>query len=223
MVKKYRIHVHEAPAPIREPITKFGGQPVWIHEPEWPLSRSLGVPMRFLGQFALGADLFSLCAAQMAYLFITEAQTYAEGTWRADAGENAVILQPGRWNGPTMPLSQGPTLYERVLLPDGTGTREDEREYTVTLEMDEDPDVLDENAFRARDEWDHYMDYVDENKVGGVPAFLQYPEYPGPGGWRLITQLNASVVPCGLPFGNGGIGYAFLSEDGGTAKFLWQS
>jgi uncharacterized protein YwqG len=223
MVKKYRIHVRKASAPIMKPVTKLGGQPVWIDEPQWPLSRSLGVPMRFLGQFTLVADLFSPCEAQMAYLFITEAQTHAEGTWRADGSENAVILQPGRWEGPVTSFSHGPTLYERVLLPDGTSTREDEHEYSVTFEPGEDPEVLDENAFHERDEWDRYIDYVDENKVGGVPAFLQYPEYPGPESWRLITQLNAFVVPCGLPFGNRGIGYAFLSEGGDIAKFLWQS
>src|SRR5689334_7363060 len=111
MVKKYRIHVQEASAPITETVTKLGGQPVWIDEPAWPLSRSFGVPMRFLGQVALDADLFGPCAAQMAYLFITEAQTYAEGTWRADAGENAVVLQPGGWEGPLASLRRGPTLY----------------------------------------------------------------------------------------------------------------
>lgn len=90
------------------------------------------------------------------------------------------------------------------------------------MEPGADPDLFDEAAFRRRGEWDQYMDYVEESKVGGTPVFLQYPEYPGLGSWRLLVQLNAVIVPVGLNFGDGGHGYAFLSEDGRTAKFLWQ-
>lgn len=36
LVLKNFIRVQEA---IKEPITKFGGQPVWLTEPQWPMSR----------------------------------------------------------------------------------------------------------------------------------------------------------------------------------------
>jgi hypothetical protein len=39
--------------------------------------------------------------------------------------------------------------------------------------------------------------------MGGTPAFFQYPEYPSPGHWRLLVQLNAAVVQAGLPLGDG--------------------
>lgn len=139
-------------------------------------------------------------------------------------GENAAILQPGSsWDGPVVALNHGPTLYEQVASADDSGLVEAPREYDVTLEPGEDPEALDEDAFRQRDAWDRYMHYVAESKLGGAPAFFQYPEYPGPGTWRLLVQLNALVVPAGLPFGDAGYGYAFLSEGGRVAKFLWQS
>jgi carbamoyl-phosphate synthase large subunit len=59
----------EADAPIREPVTKFGGQPVWIEGPDWPLSRQTGRPMRFIFQVALEPRLFGTIPARMAYLF----------------------------------------------------------------------------------------------------------------------------------------------------------
>ncbi|HEX8033723.1 MAG TPA: hypothetical protein VF510_07745, partial [Ktedonobacterales bacterium] len=145
------------------------------------------------------------------------------GTWLPDGGENAVILQPGFWDGPVASLARGPTLYERIASPDGSETFEEPREYAVALEPGEDPEVLDEDEFRQRGDWDRFMDYVEESKIGGTPAFLQYQEYPGPGRWQLLAQLNALIVPAGPNFGDAGYGYAFLSEDGRVAKFLWQS
>ena len=52
--------------------------------------------------------------------------------------------------------------------------------------------------------------------------FVQNEEYPGPGSWRLLLQIDSCKVPFCLNFGDGGVGYIFLSEDGKTAKFLWQ-
>ena len=47
MKKKYEIEFVESPDPINEAVTKFGGEPVWIGEPQWPLSRTTGNPMQF--------------------------------------------------------------------------------------------------------------------------------------------------------------------------------
>src|SRR4051812_18836685 len=41
--------------PVTEPVTKFGGQPVWLGEPAWPISRSDGVPMQFVCQVSVPA------------------------------------------------------------------------------------------------------------------------------------------------------------------------
>lgn len=222
MVKKYVLSARPSPTPITEPVTKLGGQPVWLGEPCWPLSKALGEPMRFIGQFVIYPEIFGACEARMAYLFMTESDTDIDGTWIPDGGENAVILQPGVWSGSSAPLRKGPTLSERIFDEKRALVEESPREYAVELRPDNDPEQLDESEFEASGNWDRFCAYVEESKIGGTPAFLQHPEYPDAGMWRLLVQINSTIVPAGPNFGDAGIGYAFLSEDMQTAKFLWQ-
>jgi hypothetical protein len=76
-----------AGGPIREPVTKIGGQPVWLEAPQWPLSRETGEPLQFLGQFTLDGG-------RLAYLFMGE-HNVGYGTHDPEGGENAVVIQPG--------------------------------------------------------------------------------------------------------------------------------
>ncbi|WP_017536723.1 YwqG family protein [Nocardiopsis halophila] len=107
MDKQYLRFV-KAETPILEPVTKLGGQPVWLEEPTWPLSAKTGNPMRFIGQIALPGD-----RPRLAYLFMTEDEDawLIERTWETDAGENAFFAQPGRPASlyDVRPLSTGPT------------------------------------------------------------------------------------------------------------------
>src|SRR5207237_6091180 len=103
--------------------TKFGGQPHWVSCPQWPISRAWRRPMQFVCQIALGTPPFGALAASMAYIFITHAAYRGRDTFFdpdiifPDAGENAVILQPGgRVPVETRPLLHGPSLH----LEDGT-------------------------------------------------------------------------------------------------------
>lgn len=74
---------------VREAVTKVGGQPVWLEEPQWPLSRETGQPMQFLGQFALDGG-------RLAYLFMTQDEDdWVDGTYEPEGGENALVIQPG--------------------------------------------------------------------------------------------------------------------------------
>jgi hypothetical protein len=54
--------------------------------------------------------------------------------------------------------------------------------------------------------------------LDGEPVWLQGDETPGPG-WRLVAQLSDRL---GHNFGDAGIGYLFVSPDGGEGRFLWQ-
>lgn len=222
MVKKYVMTARRVLKPITEPVTKLGGQPVWLDEPCWPLSKTLGEQMHFIGQFVLYPEIFGVCDARMAYLFMTESDTDVDGTWEPDSGENAVILQPGVWDGPSAPTREGPTLFERIFDDDFNFVEERPCEYAVDIRLGDDPDTLDESEFAASGELEQYAGYLSESKVGGTPAFLQFPEYPDAGSWHLITQLDSTIVPSGPNFGDAGIGYAFISQDGTTARFLWQ-
>lgn len=90
------IEFREATRQVHEVVTKFGGQPTWIQQPQWPISRETGKPMRFIGQVALDRTIFGSVRGQMAYLFMTDDDDYVDGTWEPDGGENAVVIQPGR-------------------------------------------------------------------------------------------------------------------------------
>src|ERR1019366_9388046 len=107
MVKKYTIAFRETRTPIVASATKFGGQPYWLTEPQWPLSRATGKPMRFICQIALTPEVFGSVLGQMAYLFMTDPDSdepWVDGTYEPDGGENALILQPGRLIVPIAPL-----------------------------------------------------------------------------------------------------------------------
>jgi uncharacterized protein YwqG len=103
-----------AMATVTEPVTKLGGQPVWIGEPQWPLSRELSAPMRFLGQFRLpGPDV------RVAYLFMSDDdEEFVDDTFEPEGGENALLVQPaGRVPSfvETIELATGPTLGRELV------------------------------------------------------------------------------------------------------------
>jgi len=229
MPRKYIIACREVSSPITDLVTKFGGQPVWVDEPSWPLSRQYGTPMQFICQIALPADLFSSLPARMAYLFVSD--DYDHGsvaeTCEPKGGENALILQPeGTWEATTLPLRDGPSLYRRT-----RHSSQWERtpcEFAVELHAGDDLDVgawddVDPDDTPA---WDAYMDALFEDKIGGAPVpTVNKPEFPDPAHWRLLLQLNTKDNEAGDPFflnlASDGVGYAFISRDGHRGRFLW--
>ncbi len=208
MIAKYKIEAFKVQKPIAMLETKFGGQPNWISEPCWPLSKSLQKPMKFLGQFVLYPEIFGSILPQIAYLFMTDSKDqFVSGTWLPDGGENAVILQPGKQYSHAIKILQGPTIEDE--------NTKQECEYGIKKEFGYD----NENQHLGSKE----TSYLDENKIGGTPFFLQYFEYPGLGRWKLIAQIQSTIIPQELNFGDAGIGYIFLSHDISEAKFIWQS
>ncbi len=216
-----QINYRETSAPITEPITKFGGQPVWIDGPSWPLSRSTGRPMRFICQVYLDPSLFGQVTGRMAYIFVSdftiEEQKQNQGnTYEMDGGENAVVVQPGRPYVPSTALTDGPSLRRYV----SPGSLVDTPcEFRVELTEGEEPPY--DPAHPGFDENDPtYEDqFLLVDKIGGSPHFVQYPEFPEGAGWRLLIQFGQT--PCELPFG-GGYAYVFLSKDGASGKMVWQ-
>lgn len=224
MVKRATIEFHEAKQPIREAVTKFGGQPTWLEEPQWPLSRESGTPMRFICQIRLDQELFGAVAARMAYLFMTDGEEYIDGTWEPDGGENAVILQPGEAPVETSKLTTGPALYRIVKKLLRSHLVPETCEYAVRLGYGEDPRQVDEDVLAtwSQNEAREHEEQLEGNKLGGTPLFVQGPELPDAGEWRLLLQLDSTRVPFFVNFGDSGVGYAFISADGRKARFLWQ-
>jgi len=188
---------------IDVPVTKLGGQPLWLRAPQWPVSASLAEPMTFIGQFRLdtgdsatgsgdpatgSGDSAAGGDVRMAYVFMTDSDEHVDGTWEPEGGENAVIIQP---DGRIPPF---------VAVRDvGSGPSRPAEDHLPVDELVTDDEEL----------WDF---------LGGDPVWLQGDETPG-AGWRLVAQLTDGF---GLNFGDAGIGYVFVSPDGAEGRFLWQ-
>ena len=223
--RRHSIQFVETKQTAKGLVSRFGGQPTWLDEPQWPISAQTGHPMRFICQIALDERLFPGYRAQMAYLFMTDEEDYVDGTWEPEGGENAVILQPGC--DPPVPvqgLTTGPSLYRMVkklftrhLVPKPCT-------FSVEGTLSDEPDFIPEDQ---REDWsdavyERYAASLDGNKIGGSPLFMQPDEFPQGGPWKLLLQLDSTQVPFFVNFGDVGVGYAFLSEDGTQARFLWQ-
>lgn len=204
--------------PVTEAITKFGGQPVWIDTPQWPLGKMSGKPMRFIGQIKLEEKLFGEKEAQMAYLFYSEGIDDNTDTFEIEGGENAVILQPG---APLVPFVEQMTGLSIVDIHD----EKTKCEFNVDLTYSEDPEFIPEyDAWELPEkENEKYYNAIGGNKIGGVPGFIQADEFPDNTPWQLLLQMDDECLTenCHLNFGVG-IAYAMINPEGTKARFFWQ-
>lgn len=186
--------------------------------------------MQFICQIALTADLFGDIEPRMAYLFLTDDEDATAETWDPDGGENAVILQPGGiWEGPSEPRREGPTLCQRTS-SGGVDWVTSPVELAVDLQSGEDAEegAWDDIDFEDQAAEDSYFEALFEDKVGGtpVPTVNTSPrDRFAVEEWRLLLQLNTKGEdPSDLfwvNFASDGTGYAFISQDGRRAKFIW--
>ncbi|MDH6219950.1 hypothetical protein [Streptomyces pseudovenezuelae] len=200
---------------VRDAVTKVGGQPVWLGEPQWPLSRGTGQPMEFLGQFAVAGG-------RLAYLFMTgDGHDSVDGTFDPEGGENALVVQPDgrvpdfvtvehRAEGPSAGADHLPGAADTEGDGgDGTGGERTEGEGA------EGEGGEGEGDGESRRPWQYL------GGPGVEPHWLQGEEPPGDG-WSLVVQLDSGKLPFDVDFGDSGVGYAFLSPDAKEGRFLWQ-
>ena len=232
MSRKYTLTYHEASSPITTLTTKFGGQPNWLEAPRWPLSRMYGRPMQFICQIAVDPALFGDLPARMAYVFMTDwdyKSAYPE-SFAPDRGENALVLQPGGlWDGPFLPVHEGPSLYRRFYR---SGRWEQTPcEFTVELRSGDDSDGGVWDRYPQEDAaQEAYWAALLEDKVGGTPVPTPFGRRFGADfdGWRLLLQLNAKdnaveeTDPFFLNMASDAVIYAFISVDGRRGKVLWE-
>lgn len=166
---------------INEPVTKFGGQPVWLTEPQWPMSSGWdNRPMMFVAQIVLDKKIFGNTEDKVAYIFVTHAEKseddfFAPDIIYPDEGENAVIIQPGgEVFLETRNIENGPTLF------DSSGLH---YEGYVRIRLSEDQEFIDSDMFRqiSEDKKKEYCNAVEGNKIGGTPYFFQGDEWPDGG------------------------------------------
>jgi hypothetical protein len=218
-LKRAALRLHPVNTPITEPVTKFGGQPVWLEAPQWPIGRANDKPMEFIGQVALDPQIFGDIPGKMAYIFMSgwedeEAEKDPE-SWDPDSGDNAVIIQPGGiTHVPTQPLATGPSM-ERWDAQFGRIPSDCEAQLTFEDEPYREP-PSDYDDGPEGEAWDD----LNIDKIGGTPCFIQYPEYPFGQPSPLILQMGESDL-LSANFGTGQA-HVFLSPDGRAAKMLWQ-
>jgi uncharacterized protein YwqG len=229
MAKRKTIAFRDSSDQIREPQTKFGGQPIWLTEPQWPLSRELGVPMRFIGQVAVPNDLFPEGDGKVVYIFMTDTDDYVDGTWEPNGGENAAIIQPAELSEAPIVLVEanatGPTIQRYVKTPFSKKLKPQDVELSVALSEEDEPDFISDSDKASLSDADNekYWDAIQGNKIGGNPAFIQYDEFPdSETDWRLLLQLDSCAVPFHLNFGDAGIGHVFVDTGVTKARLLWQ-
>ncbi|SEH01536.1 hypothetical protein SAMN05444920_120240 [Nonomuraea solani] len=189
-----------ADGPVREPVTKLGGQPVWLEEPQWPLSGATGEPMQFLGQFTLGGG-------RLAYVFMGD-EEYSGGTFEPEGGENAVVIQPGgrvpdhltvraRAAGPAACTDHLPRLAQTrtSVFFGGPGVE---------------PDWIHEERYPGEG-WNLLVQLTSE-----LADWLPFEGLAEHG-------VSEEVEPCHYTWGRSGWGtaWAFVSPDGKEGRFLW--
>ena len=225
MGQSNRFKLVTAAAPIAAAVTKFGGQPHWVAAPQWPLSRLTEKPMQFIAQIRLDPPLFAGVGGRMAYLFMSGDDEYVDSTWEPDGGENALVIQPGLYDGPSAPLRAGPSLYRLVEQPGQSHYEREPVEFGIESHLVQEPDYQprDERAEWTAQATEAYVRGLSGNKIGGAPLFLQGDEFPPGATWRLVMQLDSAAVPFFVNFGDAGVGYAFIDESERLGRFLWQS
>lgn len=219
-----RLILNVALEPIREPVTKFGGLPVWVEEPTWPRSAATGEQMLFIGQVVIARPLFPVETPCVAYLFITE--NPAVETWDPQSGENAVIIQSASTTRqPT--IIEGPSLRETYSEGSVRMTRALELSANVRIEP-----IPPEIPFEEVSQWDwpRQIGYYaalepTQQKIGGRPDWIQSDEAPE--GWRLLLQIsnfpwvNGNALDVSWNFGTGKC-YVLISPDCSRGILLWQ-
>jgi uncharacterized protein (TIGR02996 family) len=205
--------------PVTEPVTKFGGQPVWVERPCWPIS-SLREPMQFVCQVAVPSFFGPPLAGKMVYVFAVhpEFADWKEFCGRIspldpEEGDNAVVIQPGgsppapTWVLPVGAKGQrrrkrplriearatGPTLYDDKGNPG---------EWLLDLETGVDPDYTlnSKDTFPDDKAWDRYSEQVYGQKIGGAPDWgngraSEIDSLAADPDWRLLLHYD-----CGVPY-----------------------
>lgn len=230
MKSKHTLKLNASTSPIRKPVTKLGGQPVWLEEPQWPWSPTFDRPMLFLAQVALDPALFGGEAGRMAYVFVTDPDAYGDLTPQQSVGvpdwsnpfggENAVIIQPGgQVLNPDLadlrPVATGPTLVRYTQAKGGKRGIPTKVEWGTRQVPGHDPAVFDPNTMTDAD--------LQELKTGGTPALMWPTEFPEIADWALFFQADLGHMPFDLQLDPYWVLYGLLSPDGTTGALMLQT
>ncbi|GAB4207469.1 MAG: hypothetical protein OHK0022_35750 [Roseiflexaceae bacterium] len=230
MPARIRFQIIPSPAPIDQPVTKFGGQPVWVAAPTWPLDPETGEPMLFLAQIALDGGLFPGADGTVVYLFYSAAAEPLYGEAIA-----AVIQRGGQVFTSAapevsfVPQASGPAVFEL-----DAARHQVYREYQVIAEpATDEPSIPLTERYQLSD-LDLGSGYLFShpllagNKFGGQPLYIEGLDTPPApftsDEWLLLMQLapeqgywaqefQPNFYPFFLEMGEFGIMTVFIARD----------
>lgn len=189
--------------------TKFGGNPDWLDEPEWPICLLTNEQMRFIGQVKIEKEILAKSKAKMAYIFLKDRTPEKQ-----EVHECVVILQPGDNSSVrTINKSRGPALYRYV---NKTG-------YLNKLFREEYRQMPAIRPITEADMQNAELQLEPLNKILGSPEFVTSKNYPDKDtAWELLLQLNKDTIPFYLDIADGGIFYCFIDPEGTKARVIVQ-
>jgi uncharacterized protein YwqG len=202
---------HEVIEPITELETKFGGQPVWLENPMYPVNPVTQEPIPFLCQIKLEPKIFGQIEAKMAYIFFDTGESIDWDNW-------AVVFQPGEYEI----LDGNGNKLEHNHLTGNQLPEQIRKEFKVKLSFDSDKDFVVEDQ---RLEWsfEEFQDFQQQffgQKIGGTPAL--YVDWMAPNSdltdWNLLLQIDANS-DAGFPLeidglSDNGLLWFYISKNG---------
>ena len=175
-MKAYKIDRFISQSEDKHFITKFGGQPDWIEQPQWPVSLAWdNRPLKFIGQIRLNDFYYEPEKLSLVYIFMTQPEDRNDTFFDPDIiypdeGETAVIIQPDREIPEYLQvenLRTGPTVDSKnIWIPQIT-----EVEETLATEFEQ----------------------IDQDKFCGIPAFNQHSKSESDS--KLLLQLHTNWLP----------------------------
>ncbi|WP_128979448.1 hypothetical protein [Streptomyces roseicoloratus] len=222
---RLRMSFRAAPGPVTDPVSKFGGQPVWLDGPAWPVHPRTGEPLVFIGQFRVPGN-----EVRLAYLFLHEEGMDMGGN-AAEDGEAVVLVQPGG-RIPSFASIGPPSTQGRTLWRWGPDDTEVPVEWLTDLAPM--PPELDEAASQAA-AWSRWLrsegpevEYpYEERPKDFLEGEALYPNdrvFGIDSSWLFFCQFEdrgeAESDPFFLNFGYGS-GFLFLSSDHLEGRFMW--
>ncbi|HAS42580.1 MAG TPA: hypothetical protein DCS93_19020 [Microscillaceae bacterium] len=243
MLLKTQFQIVETSTPITEPITKFGGQPVWINTPHWPIDPASGEKMMFQSQIVLDPALFPDSNGAIAYIFYGDEEQLSNYDF-------VVVLQTKEnesLNTQTEEIdfvneATGPAIYEWVEI--GGEEEKVSKEYKVVIES-----VIEEEDLPLLERYDEMndLDYdagyqfskteLAGNKIGGQPFYITGldtpPEHFVADQWEQLMQLapvqgywdgnQPNFYPFYMEMGEFGILNVFITKDYKRAEVYIQT
>jgi len=228
MPLKTQFQIVESETEITEPVTKFGGQPVWISQPYWPLCPETGDKMLFMSQIALDPKLFPDGDGTMVYIFFSGDSEMINEVDIATVIQTSANAYLDEDNFEYVPETTGSTIYEL-----DENCQAIYKEYKAVLEPIEDEEIISIEEMYRIYELDYDMGFqfskpeLAGNKIGGQPLYMKSLTNVAEGfnseKWLLLLQLASTqgywdnlqpnFYPFHMELGEFGILTVFISSD----------